>query len=193
MGKWQIGALVAGVMLVAACVSATPYQAAVDGEAGYRDQQIERSRWSVSFTGNSLTPREKVETYLLYRAAELTEQQGFDHFRVVQRDTDAESRLIPVGFSPSPFYSGFHCDYNFYNRGRRLTRPLYSSRGFARSAFYDPFGYGYGAADYREVTSYEARAEIIMGSGDPPAEDPAYFVAGDVLVNLSGRIERPET
>ena len=32
-------------------------------------------RWKVSFSGNSLTDRNTVETYLLYRAAELTDQQ----------------------------------------------------------------------------------------------------------------------
>jgi hypothetical protein len=49
--------------------------------AGYSDQQIESNRFRVSFAGNSLTARETVERYLLYRAAELTVQQRLRLFR----------------------------------------------------------------------------------------------------------------
>lgn len=183
----------AALALLGACATATPYQAATDSERGYENQRIENNRWQVSFGGNSLTDRETVETYLLYRAAELTRQEGYDHFRVVRRDTDEDSRLVATGFSStySPFYSGFYCDYRFYGpRGVAFHRSAFAPTRF--SAFHDPFGYGFGAPDYREIVRYEATAEIIMGRGPKPEDDPAFFDAAQVLENLSPRIIRPE-
>ena len=169
----------AALAVLAACSTTTPYQAAQDGKRGYSSQQIETDRWRVSFNGNSLTDRETVETYLLYRAAELTDQEGYDYFRVVQRDTDAERRLVETGLG-HPYYSSFYCNYRFYHPARF---------GYRGSRYYDPFwGSGY---DVREVVRYEAVAEIKLGRGEKP-DDAAYFDADEVLMNLSGRIQRPE-
>ncbi|MEM7493756.1 MAG: hypothetical protein AAF296_10260 [Pseudomonadota bacterium] len=183
-------AAIAGLMLLGACVTATPYQAASDGQKGYANQQIESNRWQVSFSGNSLTERKTVETYLLYRAAELTSQQGFDHFRVVTRETDAERSLIATGFSYDPFYSGFACNYRFYGRRGRLSsfhrRASFGYR--SRFGYNDPFWGGY---DVREIIRYEASAEIKMGRGPKP-DDVAFFSASEVLQNLSPTIVRPE-
>lgn len=188
----------ASLLLLGACATATPYQAALDGQRGYTDQQIESNRWRVGFSGNSLTDRETVETYLLYRAAELTDLQGYDHFRVVQRTTDEDRRLISSGFGHyDPFYSHFYCDYRFYGR-HGLLRGYPSSWRARRAALYGyhgPFGYHDpfwdDPWDVREVIRYEANAEIIMGKGEKP-DDPAYFNADEVLMNLAGRIVRPE-
>ena len=182
-----IAALAAGFVLVS-CATSTPYQNATKSSYGYSDQQIESNRWMVSFSGNSLTNRKTVETYLLYRAAELTLQQGFDHFRVVQRETDSEKRYVATGFASDPFYTYFPAYYSFYGRHGRLRG---YPRGFYRSGFgyHDPFwGDSY---DYREVVRYEATSEIIMGKGEKP-DDPAFFDARDVEMNLAPTIVRPE-
>ena len=162
----------AALAALGACATATPYQAANTSDRGYSDQQVETNRWLVSFAGNSLTDRQTVETYLLYRAAELTSQNGYVHFRVVRRDTDTDSSFVPVGGR----YPHFHTSYRYYGP--------YWGRGF-----YDPWDR---PTDYREVTRFEATAEIIMGKGPKP-DDPEFFDAEDVLMNLSGRIQRPET
>ncbi len=47
---------------------------------GYSEERLDQNKFRVTFRGNSLTPRETVEDYLLYRAAELTLQNGFTHF-----------------------------------------------------------------------------------------------------------------
>lgn len=62
------------------------------GRYGYAETLIEPNRVQVSYNGDTLTPRETVETYLLYRAAETTLQRGFDYFVVVAHETDEESR-----------------------------------------------------------------------------------------------------
>ena len=172
----------AALALLGACATATPYQAASSGAKGYADQQIEQNRWMVSFSGNSLTDRQTVEMYLLYRAAELTVQNGYDHFRLVQRSTDAEQSYVPVGGAYSPYFSPY---YRYW--GPRGYPVPYRS---AWARYNDPF---WGApAEYREVTRFEATAEILMGKGEKP-DDPAFFNAEDVLMNLSGRVLRPQT
>ncbi|NQY12279.1 MAG: hypothetical protein HRT81_00260 [Henriciella sp.] len=183
----------AALALLGACATATPYQAATSGSKGYANQQIESDRWNISFAGNSLTDRKTVETYLLYRAAELTDLEGYDYFRVVQRETDENRRLVATGFY-DPFYSHFHCDYRFYGRRGRLAG--YPRGWYARrAAFHGPFGYRdpfwYDDWDVREVVRYEATSEIIMGRGETP-DDPSFFNADEVLMNLSGRIVRPD-
>jgi len=64
-------ALAAGLT---ACATPTPYQPNIRGQAasgGYSEVRIEPDRFRVNFAGNSLTSRETVEGYLLFRAAEL--------------------------------------------------------------------------------------------------------------------------
>lgn len=187
----------AALLALGACATATPYQAAVNSNDGYVDQQIETNRWAISFAGNTLTERQTVETYLLYRAAELTKQNGYDHFQIVSRDTDAQSRFVSIGFS-SPFYYnfyGFGPHHGFYNtrfRGRGFSRfHGFYGPGFRHGfgGYHDPF-YG-GPSSFQERVNYEATAEIIMHHGEKPAE-AAFFDAEDVLVNLSGQIQLPD-
>jgi hypothetical protein len=184
----------AALIVLGACATATPYKAALDSDRGYSEQQIEDNRFQVKFSGNSLTERKTVETYLLYRAAELTRQSGYDHFRVVQRETDANRRVIATDLGYSPFYDNFYCDYRFFGPRAAYYRDPFRRVGdrrfrSSRFGYYDPF-WG-GPQEFREVTSYVATAEIIMGRGEKP-DDPAYFSAEQVLFNLGGQIARPE-
>ena len=185
--------------LLGACATATTYKPQVNSDGGYDDQQIETNRWAVSFVGNSLTDRQTVETYLLYRSAELTQQNGFDNFQIVSRETDAKSRFLSTGFS-SPFYYNFygyggHAGFGpgFYNSGFRGRH--FGHRGFRGSrfggfgGFHDPF-YG-GPSSFTERVNYEATAEIVMHRGEKP-DDAAYFSASEVLENLGGTIVLPE-
>ena len=168
-------------LALAACATTTPYQPADASSSlkqGYSDQAIEDNRYRVAFKGNSSTPKEVVETYLLYRAAELTLQQGKDWFLVVDRDTEGQSRLRPDSFR-SPYYSRFGFGYSYFH-------PAHGWRGA-----YDPFWRE--APTYTEVTRYEASAEIIMNSGEKPQDEPRAFDAREVQKNLAARIERPES
>ena len=196
MTKLRLTSALAALMVLGACATATPYQAATDHQRGYANQQIESDRWQISFAGNSLTDRQTVETYLLYRAAELTDMEGYDYFSVVQRATDEDRRVVSSGFH-DPFYSGFYCNYSFYGRAGRLRgypRSWYARRAAYRG-FHSPFAYrdpfwdsGW---DYREIIRYEATSEIIMGKGEKP-DDPSFFNVDEVLMNLAGSIVRPD-
>ena len=72
------------------CITTTPYQPMHEGE-GYAEQRIESNRYRVHFAGNESTPRQTVETYLLYRAAELTIANGDDYFIVADQDTQSQT------------------------------------------------------------------------------------------------------
>ena len=99
-----VAALLAPLLLVA-CATPTPYQPVATGAAvsgGYTDQVLDDSHFRVTFSGNDVTPREQVETYLLYRAAELTATHGFDWFEMVDRHTQntGETYVEPYFYGP---------------------------------------------------------------------------------------------
>ncbi len=167
-------ALAAVAGLLAACATATPYQPSETAGYGFQEQTIEDNRVRITFRGNTLTDRETVETYLLYRAAELTLQNGKDYFIVSTRDTEEHSRLQSDGF-----YRPSRYGFRYYAYRPRL----------GWSPWYDPFWDE--PARYREVTRYEAIAEISMFNGQKPANDAAAFSAREVQSNLQGRIVRP--
>src|SRR3546814_12247439 len=70
----------------------TRFRSVRDGD-GYQDQRIEGNRYRVTFAGSTATPRQTVENYLLYHAAELTLASGNDYFIVTQRSEEHKSEL----------------------------------------------------------------------------------------------------
>ena len=64
--------LILGFLALAGCATPAPYAPMTPGQAtGYTDRQLSDNRWRVTFTGNSVTTREMVETNLMRRAAEV--------------------------------------------------------------------------------------------------------------------------
>ncbi len=177
----RLAAPLGAVALLAACVSPTPYQPlATHGTAtgGYSEQRLEDNRYRVTFSGNEMTSRQRVENYLLYRAAELTLQAGYDGFTMVARGTDPHTTTHVWGdpFGPGPWgYWGpswrFHTRY-----GWRSWDPFWGR----------PWGGDY---DISTVTSYEAGAEIQMFHGH--RDDPHSFDAHQVAANLGPTIQMP--
>lgn len=156
---------------LAACQTGpTPYQPGGRYDGGYTESRIENDRYRISFKGNSLTERETVENYMLYRAAELTLQNGYDTFTIVNRDTDKDSRIRSSGG-----FMGSHMSYAYFV-------PRY---GWVRT--WDPF---WTPQTFEEVTRYEAYAEVVMSRGQKGG-DPNAFDARQVSQNLAGQIQRP--
>lgn len=87
--------IAATAALASACASQGPvYQSRSDGgRYGYAETLLEPNRVRVSYNGDTLTPRETVESYLLYRAAETTLQRGFDYFIIASADVDEHSEF----------------------------------------------------------------------------------------------------
>jgi hypothetical protein len=176
---------------LAACETATPYQPYVRGQAisgGYSETRLEANRWRVNFAGNSMTSRETVEGYLLFRAAELTLQNGDDWFAIVDRQTDRNSRTF---VEPDPLYRPW------YGPGFGYWRPYwrYRGRGFGWRTWDPWYGDPFWAdrVDVRTVQNFEASAEIVTYKGPKPADNPRAFDARMVADNLKPRIQYPES
>lgn len=159
------GLVVAAGVSIAGCSTPTPYQPATDGE-GYAEQALESDRYRVTFTGNSVTSRETVENYLLYRAAEVTVAHGYDHFVVVDKDTERSTTYYStgtgygVGYGWAPYYRGYH-------RATAL-----------------------GTSTARPSTRYSAHANIVMRNGDKPPDDANAYDAREVVERLGPTIAR---
>ncbi len=178
----------AAALALTSCQTATPYQpisSAAPSRGGYSDRRIAPGVWQVSFSGNSLTSRATVEGYLLYRAAELTLQQGYDWFEVVNRNTEHNVREEPVPY-PQPGY-GPYSPWWGYDYWRPYWRYYYPSYGWRMwSPFWnEPF------FDTRRVERYQASAEIEMHKGPAPADHHRVFDAHQVIARLGPTIKRP--
>jgi len=186
-----------------ACAPATPYHPASEpgGFDGFSQQLIENDRARITFGGNSLTNRETVENYLLYRSAEMAVERGFETFTLQERDLEADRNIrVTPGLGYDPYFG-----YSFYrprfgwSRGYRYSRFAgfsrgrgFGRRGFGRSGFfgasYDPF---FDDFDVQEITKYRATAEVKFGR-NISSEDTRTFNAREVLQNLSSTISFPE-
>ena len=178
-------ALAAASLTLAGCQTATTYHPATGhgfNREGFSDQRIEGNRFQVSFSGNSVTARDTVERYLLYRAAELTVQNGFDNFVLVDRDTDKRTRTYVTSdpFRPGPYgYWGVSWRYHRPGFGWGLYDPFWG----------DPWGRDF---DVNTIDKYEAHAEIVMGRGAPRPGNVHAFDAHEVLRNLGPTIVTPD-
>jgi hypothetical protein len=95
--------LVAMLIPLAGC--ATAYQPEqITG--GYTDFRLADNTYRVRFRGNNYTPRDKVELFLLYRCAQLTERLGYDHFVLLSEDTlDISDPFAQAGIFPRNYYA----------------------------------------------------------------------------------------
>ncbi len=69
------------LLFLAAC--ATGYQPRGFLGAGYSQERLADDVWLVTFDASAFTPKERVESYLLRRCAELTVEQGSAYFIVL--------------------------------------------------------------------------------------------------------------
>lgn len=158
-----IGAIaLASIAVLAGCGTPTPYQPVTDGQ-GYAEQALERDRYRVIFVGNDLTARETVENYLLYRAAEVTTANGYDHFVVVEKDTERNTI--------------YHSTFSSFSGS--------TGRHGGGSAFH-----GFGSGISWPSDRYAAYANIVMRRGAKPADDPQAYDARAVLEWLAPTILR---
>lgn len=146
-----------------ACATATPYQPEERG-FGYSERRIEDNRFRVRFTGNDATDRDRVESYLLYRAAELTVQHGGTHFLIADTDTEASTTF-------SQHFTG----------GLGVGR-------FSRLGL----GAGIGTGTVRpQSTRYAAQAYVLVLEAAPAGDSAQAFRAESVIEHLGPMIQRP--
>lgn len=95
---WIAALIFCAANVLSAC--STPYGPnAIFG--GYSEKEIEPSIWRVRFGGNGYTTYETVQTYWLYRCAEMTIEKGFDGFEII-----SNIRLVDAPPAPESLTSG---------------------------------------------------------------------------------------
>lgn len=187
--KAMMAALATSLLMTTGCVSSsTPYQpisAANRIAGGYSDEQIGEDRYRISFAGNSLTSREQVESYLLFRAAELTLERGYDWFviedRVLEHEVERVSRRDPLY---DPWYDGYYGYWRPYWR-------YYGAAGWR--AWYPYYGHSFWTdhVDIREVQRFEAIAEVKLGDGSMPEGNSRAFEAREVAERIGPHVKYP--
>lgn len=184
--------VVAAAAALTACVTATPYQpyrpeSASGVHGGYSEQRLSPDRFRVRFHGNDVTSRDRVEGYLLYRAAELTVQNGYDWFRISDRHVEHDVRTY---VAPDPFYRPYYGPaYGYWRPHWR-----YYSPSFGWSYWHPEYGGPFWAdrVDIRTIESFEVEADITLGKGAPVPGDRQAFDARRVMADLGPTIELPK-
>lgn len=158
------------ILLISACAQPTPYQPARDGY-GFTQQRIEDNRYRIVFRGNSITPRQVVEDYMLYRAAEITLQSGYDYFIVADRQTDKSTQYSATFTDPGfPYYG-----------------PYYWRR-------HPPFGYRpmFETGTYRPIEQFTVSADVVLSRGTKPRDRVDAYDARNVIARLGPTVRYPE-
>lgn len=189
-GKAGLVAAMALAALLTACATATPYQPNIAGQkaqGGFSDRRLESDRYQINFAGNSVTSRETVERYLLYRAAEVTVQAGYDWFETADRRTDRQARAVIDNYGYGPGWGGYGYGWGApYGYWRPAWRGYY---GGYWGPWGDPF-WG-GSTEIRTIEKFQASAEILLHKGPKPAGDPRAYDAREIMTNLGPTILRP--
>jgi len=176
----QLIAALAASAALAACVTSGTYQPADAGagQAGYAETRLYEGAWRVEFVGDDFTSRETVETYLLYRAAELTAESGYDWFASTALEVSEETAIIVEAVRPQDYRA------RYWNpRWRRRSRFFWSDL--------DPVGPIPREAREPHVWNsvhYSATAEIRLGRGPIPE---GAFDARQTLAQFESSIVRP--
>lgn len=195
-GRGLMAAALASATLLAGCETETTYRPATGHgfyRTGYSERMVEPGRWIVSFAGNTVTPRDTVERYLLFRAAQLTLEQGNDYFVMVDRDTDRQTRTYSTpgfgyGFGPYGYgYGGFGFG-GFWGPSWRY----HGRAGWGGWGPYGGFGDPFFGGDVETVDRVEAEAQIVMRRGPIPAGNTRAFDARAVERTLGPTIQLPK-
>ena len=171
------------------CAHPTPYQplgTRSEASGGYSDERVAQEHYRVTFRGNTLTSRETVEAYLLYRAAELTVSEGYDWFTVIDHEVEhTVTRELRRDSLYRPWfgrtYGTWQPYWRYYLRGQGwiIWNPYHA----------DPFWTD--RVDERQVEQFESSAEIRAGRGVAPVANGQVFVAREVLEEIGPRVVRP--
>jgi hypothetical protein len=86
------------ILLLAGCAAESPYKPAARPDAvGYSDTKLANDHYRIVFKGTSATSADKTRDYALYRAAQLTLENGGDWFQVANKNTEESKRVVDSG------------------------------------------------------------------------------------------------
>ncbi|MGH1471668.1 MAG: CC0125/CC1285 family lipoprotein [Cellvibrionaceae bacterium] len=165
----KLSFLLLAVTLVA-CSSRPVYSPAEkSGNVGFYESKLTDDRYRVTFIGYPSTSGDDVQNYVLLRAAELTLQNNFDWFKVINRTTTEKSQYSEptwtIGLSSGCYPFGCRAIGSRWYSGLRVNSENYSDR-------------------------YKASIEILMGK-EKPADPSKVYDARELEKNLRKTIVNP--
>lgn len=163
-------ALVASLMLTSCLTPYGPYDTVL---GGYTDRRVNQNTAIVNISTTRITHRYTAQAYALYRAAEVTIDNGFDYFIVISssyinRNVRVFEREDYHGYNTDPprSYNAFPRSLAYAGYRMEGTRsPRYTNRYNNQCIFYGP------------------TVVIKMFKGIPP-NVPGAFDAADVMAHL---------
>ncbi len=163
--------------LLAACSTAQPtlYQPADGGRYGYAEEALIAPAFKLVFTGNRYTPRETVERYHLYRAAERSAALGYPRFALKDKVVE---RLV------RETYDRYWGPYGGVGYG-------YGGRHGGASSIWLGVPLGAGAGPGYRAETYGVSALVVPFRGAPPSGVAGYHEVEQVLSALGPGIVRP--
>ncbi|MBT8101071.1 MAG: hypothetical protein KJO82_15055 [Gammaproteobacteria bacterium] len=166
--RLSIGAIC--LALLAACASSSLYAPARHSDdVGYYTSQISDDRFRVTFNGRSSTGSNTVKDYALLRAAELTTQEGYDWFQIVDRETQKTETVRPRA------QSSFEQE-QVIERGCGLLGCTTTRRPRTTTIV----GIQSGSSQER----YSSSIEIVMGDDPMPTGDATVYDADELASSL---------
>ena len=186
-GFQQLAGAAALALLVAGCAGKpTPYQPMSSSSrvaGGYSETRLAADHFRVTFVGNSFTSRERVEASLLYRAAELTLQEGYTWFLIEDREVEHQ---VQRDLRPDPLYRPwFYDNYGYWRPYWRYYGPGIGWRTWD-PYFGDPFWAD--RLDDRTIERFEVSAEIRMDRGPLPTGNRKAFDAREVIARIGPQL-----
>ena len=153
------------MLLLAACAAPQPsLYAPMASRDGYAEEKLGKGLYRVSFQGNHVTSKERVQNYCLYRAAELTLELGGERFAVHDKQTEQFTQV---------------------------TREYYEDWGYP---YYGRYGYyrPYPGPSYQyERTFFRAMLTVEPFSGPAPQGGFQVYDAREVIQQFTPQIVRP--
>ena len=154
-----------------ACASGPKYvKADRADDYGHYTTQLAENRYRIVFNGGRTASLNTTRDYALLRAAELTLQEGYDWFQVVDRETNTDRRR------PEPQMAlGYERAY-YVERSCGL---------LACTQSVQPRDYRYMRISNEPVRSVHSHSlEIVTGSGAMPTDGGNYYDASSVAKSL---------
>lgn len=156
------------VLGLTACASQSAYKPATDsGTYGYYSTPLGDHRYRVGYNGTSTMSENLVKDYALFRAAELTMQEGKDWFQVVERETRSVEQPARARIARHDTDYVIERNCGLLGCSSSMRPVMYTTIGVDNSI---------------GRTTWSSSLEIVMGSG-PMLTGGGNYYGADTLMN----------
>jgi len=168
--------VVLAALTLGACASSPQYVAADDAsDFGHYSTKLADNRYRVVYNGNDRIDLNKTKDYALLRAAELTLQEGYSWFEVVDRATTTTETKLDKPHAGVSYEQSYEVQRNCGLLGCTETVRPRTSTGVH--------------VDTRSPESKHSYAlEVLMGNGEMPEKGGNYYDASSVASSIWERM-----